>query len=163
MNWPRGALLPADPPAGAGRRLDLEGTRDAEGLVALVVRMEEFLAEAGCAPGPLTQLLIVAEEVLTNVARNAWPDGADPGVFVLRVGAVPSEGRLSVTIEVEDDGTPFDPTALPPPDIDAALEDREVGGLGIHFMRAMTDSQAYLRSEGRNRLTLHKDCGPVAA
>lgn len=163
MNWPRGALLPADPHPGAGHQLALEGSRDPDDLVALVARMEEFLGDAGCPPGPLTQLLIVAEEVLTNVARNAWPAGADPGVFLLRIGVTPTEGRLSVTIEVEDDGTPFDPTALPPPDIDAALEDREVGGLGVHFMRAMTDSQAYLRSEGRNRLTLRKDCGPIAS
>ena len=44
-------------------------------------RLEEALADAGCAPGGSAAFLVVAEEMVTNVARYAWPAGAVPGIF----------------------------------------------------------------------------------
>lgn len=60
-------------------------------------------------------------------------------------------------VELEDDARPYDPTAVPHPDIDAPIEARPIGGLGIHFVREMMDGFAYRRSEGRNVVTLTKE------
>lgn len=62
----------------------------------------------------------------------------------------------SVVLCVEDDGPAFDPLAAPEPDLDAPLEDRPVGGLGIHLLREMMDTLDYVRRDDRNRLILRK-------
>ena len=66
-----------------------------------------------------------------------------------------------ITIEVEDDGKAVRPAAArSAPDTDAALEDREPGGLGIHFVRTLMDTVEYRRAAGRNRLTMTKHVPP---
>ena len=63
--------------------------------------------------------------------------------------------RLTVTIT--DDGVPFNPLSKKAPDIDAPLEDREIGGLGIHLVRNLIDDVTYNRRIGKNVMTLVKD------
>jgi len=41
--------------------------------------------------------------------------------------------------------------------IDKPVEDRKIGGLGIHFVRSLMDSVEYRREENKNILTLHKN------
>ena len=59
-------------------------------------------------------------------------------------------------LEIEDDGTPFDPTAQAAVDTTVPLELRKIGGLGIHFMRKTMDRFAYRRDRGHNIVTLAK-------
>ena len=136
-----------------------DGPRAAEEVPALLDRAEALLAEAGCAMPARMQLLLVLEEVVVNILRNAWPGGAGQGrVFTLALRAAPAGDAVEVAIETEDDGIPFDPTVAEAPDIGAPLDDRAIGGLGIHFMRQMTDRQSYARIGGRNRLRLERRC-----
>ena len=60
-------------------------------------------------------------------------------------------GFLSAT--VSDDGKPFDPLSLPEPDIHAPIEERKVGGLGIHLLRKLMDTVEYRRTGERNELS----------
>ena len=62
--------------------------------------------------------------------------------------------RLTVTIT--DDGVPFNPLNAKPPDIDAPLEERQIGGLGIHLARSLIDDATYQRRIGKNAITLMK-------
>ncbi len=48
-----------------------------------------------------------------------------------------------LTIEFIDDGDPFDPLAAPPPDLEAPLEERDLGGLGVHIVRSLADEVRY--------------------
>ena len=57
-------------------------------------------------------------------------------------------------VEVEDDGRAFNPLDLPPVDTTVPLEQRPVGGLGVHMIRQLMDSVEYRRADGRNILTL---------
>ena len=70
----------------------------------------------------------------------------------------------SFVVEIADSGIPFDVLSLPDPDTTAGIMDREIGGLGVYFIRKMTDEVSYRREEGRNilRVVLHtdKDAGP---
>lgn len=61
-----------------------------------------------------------------------------------------------MTAEVVDDAPAFDPLAREEPDIDAELDEREVGGLGIHLLRRMMDEVTYARVDGHNRLRFAK-------
>jgi len=59
-----------------------------------------------------------------------------------------------VTIRVEDTAAAFDPADAPPPNLDVPLEQRQVGGLGIHIVRSLTDSLQHQRIGNRNVLTM---------
>ena len=67
-----------------------------------------------------------------------------------------SVGDGVVMAEISDDGRAFDPLQVPPPDLDADLELRPIGGLGVHFMKTLMDEVAYRREGGRNILTMRK-------
>lgn len=67
---------------------------------------------------------------------------------------------VEVRVEISDDGRPFDPlNDAIEPDIDAPLQDRAIGGLGIHLVREMMDELHYCRKDGKNRLAMVKRKG----
>ena len=55
-----------------------------------------------------------------------------------------------VTVTLTDDGTPFDPFSQPEPDTTLSVEERPIGGLGIHLVREMMDDVSYQRRDGHN-------------
>ena len=55
---------------------------------------------------------------------------------------------------VGDDGSPFDPLASREPQIDLPVEEREIGGLGIHLIKNLTDEVSYRRDGDSNLLTM---------
>ena len=62
-----------------------------------------------------------------------------------------------------DDGIAFDPTKMPPPDLDLDIDDREPGGLGLFMVTEMSDSVEYARIDGHNHLTVTKRLQPPDA
>lgn len=120
------------------------------GLAAL----ESALREAGLADDVVLDVRLVAEEVLTNVAKYGHDDGAAHWVRV-RLALVPGELTLTLT----DDGRPFDPLAVPPPDLAAPAGERPIGGLGIHLLRSLVDGADYARVGAENVLTLRRRLG----
>jgi serine/threonine-protein kinase RsbW len=96
-------------------------------------------------------LNLALEEVVTNIIAYGYEDA---GAHVIDVELMVLDG--TVTTIVEDDGRPFDPLAAPEPDVTAALEDREVGGVGVLLVKRLMDEVTYARSRGRNRLTFKK-------
>lgn len=142
----------------ASRRLDVAVARDDAAIAAVLEALEEALADAGCQPGACAAFLVVAEEMVTNVARYAWPAGAVPGVFTVSALIRRAAEGIEVELETEDDGIPFDPTARSAPETDAPVEERAVGGLGIHLVMQMTERQRYRRDDGRNRFSVLWRC-----
>jgi anti-sigma regulatory factor (Ser/Thr protein kinase) len=61
-----------------------------------------------------------------------------------------------LTAELVDDGRAFDPLQVAAPDLAAPLEERAVGGLGVHLMRHLVDDIQYRRDGGRNHLVFTK-------
>lgn len=61
-----------------------------------------------------------------------------------------------IILKLRDNGQPFNPTALPDPDLKVSFEDRTVGGLGILLVRHLTDHMHYERRGDENHLTLRK-------
>ena len=97
-------------------------------------------------------LNLALEEWVANVINYAYPKGM--------------RGHVEVTVDVSDDvltfvikdhGAAFDPTQHEEVDIDAELDERAIGGLGIHLIRTIMDTVEYQRtSDGYNRLVLTK-------
>ena len=77
-----------------------------------------------------------------------------------------TEGDITVRImsdgqtlhcQIIDSGVPFDPTAKKKVDTTLSVEERQIGGLGIHLVRELMDSINYERKDGKNILTLTKN------
>ena len=66
----------------------------------------------------------------------------------------------TVVVQVEDEGRPFNPLEAPPVDLDAPIEGRPIGGLGIHLIRSLMDAIEYRHEDGRNVLVMRKAAGP---
>ena len=119
----------------------------------LAAWVEDFASRARL-PAPVHKAIDLAlEECVTNVLSYAWNDGREHWVLI-RFKADPGEGRANV--EIEDDGREFNPLRMPPVDVSQPLENRPIGGLGIHMVRQLMDEVAYRRENGRNILTLTK-------
>lgn len=99
----------------------------------------------------LHEVQLAVEEHLTNIVRYAHADEADHEIHVTGVFQ-PGELR----IEMVDDGRPFDPLQHPAPDLSLPIEERPIGGLGIHMIRKSVDSMEHRREAGRNHLLLVK-------
>jgi anti-sigma regulatory factor (Ser/Thr protein kinase) len=61
-----------------------------------------------------------------------------------------------VSLTVQDEGVPFNPLDAPAADDTAPIEERPIGGLGIHLVRKLMDEIAYAREGNRNRLVVRK-------
>jgi serine/threonine-protein kinase RsbW len=142
------------------RRLHFDLKGEAKDVVHRVEAIEAFMRDAGCDAGSIGQFAIVVEEILTNILRDAWA-GREPGHCTVDVEAVAQADGIHVTMRTEDDGHEFDPTQAEPPDVEASLDERAVGGLGILFIRTMTDAQTYRRANGRNIFEVTKLCKPA--
>ena len=130
-------------------------------LGAMIDAAEVFLSGWNVEPSDKQQVLIILDEVASNVVKCAWPDGT-PHVFQISLRIEPAAPLLHLAIEVVDDGRAFDPTTVPAPDLDAELDARKPGGLGLFMMREMSDGIDYSRIAGRNHLRVFKRLQPAA-
>jgi len=94
---------------------------------------------------------LALDELVTNVVLYGFEDATGKQVAV-RIAT--KEGELVAS--VLDEGKPFDPLVVKSPDLNAPLEQRELGGLGIHLVRSLMDSVSYSRDADKNVLTIRK-------
>jgi serine/threonine-protein kinase RsbW len=94
---------------------------------------------------------LALEEVFMNVAMHG---GGEQGPATVWLELECADGRLNLSLS--DDGRAFDPLSLPTPDLNAPLEERPVGGLGVHLVREMMDGVSYSYRGGRNCLSMWK-------
>ena len=127
---------------------------------AEIPRLAEFV-DAFCAPlGPTPKdvfaLQLTLEEAVTNVIDHGYADG-QPHTFTVELAAADRR----VTAIVTDDAPTYDPLTRAEVDITLPLEDRPIGGLGVHLVKKLTDSARYERRDGRNILTFVRTLGPA--
>jgi sigma-B regulation protein RsbU (phosphoserine phosphatase) len=102
-------------------------------------------------------LNLALEEWVANVINYAYPKGTRGHV---EVTADVSDEVL--TLVIKDHGVAFDPTQHTEVDVDAELNDRQIGGLGIYLVRTIMDTVSYERTaDGYNRLTLKKQLNNI--
>ena len=111
----------------------------------------EFGRHHGLAPTVVHDLNLALEEILTNIISYGYTDSQEHEIRV-RLSMRPGE----VKVEVEDDGQSFNPLAAPEPHTAKALEERTIGGLGIHLVRTLMNGLEYKRQADRNILTIRK-------
>jgi anti-sigma regulatory factor (Ser/Thr protein kinase) len=104
----------------------------------------------------MRQLELMIEEILVNIWRYSYPEGA-PGTIEVTY-SVPRPGEME--IEVADQGVAFDPLKADPPDLTHDLAQRPVGGLGILLLKSFARSLKYRRQLGWNRLSFGISANP---
>ena len=122
-----------------------------------ITRLSEFVEsvcdEVAVDPSLTMNLNLAIEEAVTNVILYAYPEGMEDRIYIEAV-CNPNPRRLKFIIS--DWGKAFDPTTKDDVDISLGVEDRPIGGLGIHLIRQIMDSVNYERVDGKNILTLRK-------
>ncbi len=122
-----------------------------EEIVPVTEAFEALCEEHGVSPKVRRPVLLVLDDLLTNVISYAYEDD---DVHTITVEIDLTEDRLTVTIC--DDGSPFDPFDKTPPDTSLPLEERTVGGLGIYLVEKLMDEVHHDRVDGMNVVTIVK-------
>jgi anti-sigma regulatory factor (Ser/Thr protein kinase) len=117
----------------------------------LTARVTEFGARHALPDRIVSHVNLALDEAITNIVFYAYDDADDHEIGV-RISL--AQGML--TAELVDDGRAFDPLQVVAPDLAAPLEERAVGGLGVHLMRHLVDDIQYRRDGGRNHLVFTK-------
>ena len=122
---------------------------DASGLGKVKEAFAEFAEKL---PEPTRRSLNVAvDELLANELSHGM-EGRDG--CVVTVDAELDQERVTVTLT--DDGPPFDPFKQAVPDTTLSVEERPIGGLGLHLVRELMDEVSYERRDGHNVVVLVK-------
>ncbi len=120
-------------------------------LEKLNMVLEEFFEENEIDPLVLFKINLALDELVTNIISYGYPDGSVREVIIEL-----SFNCNKLMITLSDDGVAFNPLDIPEADINKSAEEREIGGLGIHFVRKTMDDLVYQRVDGRNILSLTK-------
>lgn len=132
-----------------------------EGLVRITIKnqlpeiatvtsaMENFARSRDLPEAISWRFHLALEELLRNVISHAYPDSAEHDIEVTL-----DCDAAHMTATITDDGIPFNPLNIAAPNLSDALDDREVGGLGIHLARNVVDTLTYEWRDSRNVVTV---------
>ena len=124
-----------------------------EEIRTIQVALEEFSEQQNLPSEVLFQTQISLEEIFTNVVSYAHDDDQEHEVEII----FSREGE-TVTVEILDDGHPFNPLQdAPELDVKISLADREIGGAGIRLAKQLMTELRYQHDGVRNHLTMIKE------
>jgi serine/threonine-protein kinase RsbW len=130
------------------------------GRLDQLITISEFIAQAAhqarLDERNTFHIQMAVDEACTNVIQHAYQDIEDGEI---EISCRYTDDLFTVTIR--DHGHPFDPTSIPPPDLNADLEKRREGGLGLYFMRRLMDEVRFsFDTETGNTVTMIKRIAP---
>jgi sigma-B regulation protein RsbU (phosphoserine phosphatase) len=131
--------------------LELRITNELSEIARVNDSFNAFAEEHGVPDDVRRPMNLVFDELLNNVISYAYKDEEEHEIDVL---VELSSDRLAVTIT--DDGIPFNPFQGSPPDTDLSIEERQIGGLGIHLVQNVMDEVSYNRRTDKNVVILAK-------
>jgi anti-sigma regulatory factor (Ser/Thr protein kinase) len=124
------------------------------GTAADLPRIADFI-EAACEAAHINQaarfdLNLAVEEACCNIMEHAYENEGGPFSVCFETY------NRDAVITLQDHGRPFDPSSVAPPDLDTALEDRPIGGFGLHLMRKLMDEVRFTFDSTGNTLVMVK-------
>ena len=117
--------------------------------------LRSILAARAIAADRIGDAELIAEELLTNVVRSLEARGGG------RMSLNCELTQTQIVMTVRDDGPPFDPLALATPNLEASIDERAIGGLGVAIVRQVADSCRYARVQDRNVMEVRLHRTPV--
>lgn len=118
----------------------------------LIESFADYWNEEGLQGSTVMQLQIILEEVASNTINYGYPDGRCNGQIMVKAEVAENNIELIIC----DDGMAFNPTEFALPDRESSVEDRKVGGLGLHLISELADSVFYQRIGNQNVLRICK-------
>ena len=124
---------------------------DTDELSGVMEYLENELSKIECPDKILMQISLCVEEIFVNIAKYAY--SRDDGEVA--IGILYKDEKLIICFE--DSGQPFNPILKETPDISESVDDRPIGGLGIHIVKKMMDETSYEYINGMNVFTIKKN------
>ena len=129
-------------------------TNDINELNRLEPFLEKFFDQNSLDQALLSSVDLALEEALANVIMYAYPEG-EKGEVTLSTHVE----DYAIYMKISDMGIPFNPLEQKEADLNVSLEERKIGGLGIHLIKEIMDELAYVYEDGRNVLKMRKTIG----
>lgn len=135
------------------KEIETQASLDNFGPVLSTV--EGLLEETGCPADMLYQINICFEEIFVNIASYAYSNGEGDGM--IRILLEITEDPYKVFIKFRDTGIPYNPLEKEDPDTTLSADERQIGGLGIFFVKNMMDEVLYSYENKENVLSIMKE------
>lgn len=110
-----------------------------------------FCVDANISDLVKNQINLVLEELYANTVNYGFVSISN-GKVIINLLALNNQ----LEIRYQDNGVAFNPLEMADPDLTMSLDDRPIGGLGVFFVKAMTDNVTYSREGDWNQLLMHK-------
>ena len=124
---------------------------DLSELACSAEEIEKFGENRGWPSEWILKTNLALDELITNVVSYGFEGQEEKKDILITL----TESDDCLVVVMEDEGNPFDPfSEAAEPSLDDELEERAIGGLGVHFVKTLIDEAAYERRESRNRITL---------
>jgi len=121
-----------------------------EDLATICEFVGQAAQQAGASKRAIFDIQLAVDEACTNIIEHAY--GGDGGEICLRCECDGDDFE----VVIRDQGRPFDPQAVPKPDVKAELDKRQEGGLGVYFMRCLMDEVRFRFDPQSNELRMVK-------
>jgi serine/threonine-protein kinase RsbW len=134
----------------------MEITLSVPGRYDQLEQISSFIEQAGLEAGlddvAIGRCQLAVDEACTNIIEHGY-EGEDRGTIDITCQA----GHVGLTIIITDQARPFDVSGVPEPHLKtSSIEEVQVGGLGLYFMRKVMDVVEFSTSDAGNRLVLTK-------
>ncbi|MBR0288672.1 MAG: ATP-binding protein [Selenomonadaceae bacterium] len=123
-----------------------------ENLQTVIDFATEKLEERDCSMKVIMQTELVIEEIFVNIASYAYHPETGAATFCMEFEKNPN----AVLMTFIDSGKPYNPLEADAPDTTLAIEDRNIGGLGIFLVKKNVDEISYEYTDGKNILHMKK-------
>jgi len=133
------------------QRFQITRAAELESLKVFREFITEYCSKFNVPDDVVLDLKLAVDEACTNIITHGYK-GMDPGSIILCFWITSKRILLQIT----DFGHEFEPEEAPQPDLEAALDDRELGGLGLYLIYQTMDNIDYQSSEAGNTLTFTK-------
>lgn len=121
-------------------------------LQRFITTLTEFARVGGLPEEVSFSVQLAIDELFTNIVSYGYDDEDSHQVEIKM-----SVQNRELRIDLIDDAKQFDPLhEAAQPDLDASLEDRRIGGVGIHLVKTMMDDVSYKYEDSKNHLKLVK-------
>ena len=135
----------------AENKLSFELKNRLSELDTLEEKVHRFSGQLGLTEKSNCRINLVLEELFTNIVSYGYSDDSEHEIHFT---ITHENGHL--TIQIEDDGIPFNPLDALNPNLECTIEERDIGGLGIHIIKKLMDDVLYQRCGEKNVLILRK-------
>jgi serine/threonine-protein kinase RsbW len=127
-------------------RNNLSETKRISGL------LKNFPGSQGLTKKTLFEITLCIDEHVTNIISHGYRDNDEHWIKITL-----SREEEKFIVRIEDDGLPYNPIETAAPDLEAPLEERKIGGLGVYLVKHLMDKMEYRRRGNSNVFVMTKN------